>query len=433
MAYFKNYQEVKRYLFGLKYHGAKYGIERMAALSAALGYPEHEFPVIHVAGTNGKGSTCAMLEAVYRNCGLKTGLYSSPHLVYQGERIQVNRKLFSNEAIVAHTEQIKIIAEELARHDPDDHPSFFEFMTAMAFRHFAAEKVDIGIIETGLGGRLDATNVVDPELTVITSISLDHTELLGETIAAIATEKAGIIKPGKPVVIGCLPPAAEAVIQSVAQERQAPFYRIADHFGKDKEDWPSTNMAGACQRRNAAIALLVSRILSHKFSINDEQARQALQHVAWAARWDRHTVGDKTVILDNSHNPEGALVLQENLEELVAATGRKPIIVVGTMGVHRAAALMPVVCRYAREVILVRPTQQRATTFDDMKLSVPKEFKANVRWSTTEKLFPFAGCCSEGESGDVLVATGSIYLMGEIMEALYHDLPVGDRILQDTP
>ena len=249
MPLIRNYEEAKAYLYSLKHHGAKYGIDRMRLLGEKIGHPERRFPVIHVAGTNGKGSTCAMLEAIFRLNGYKTGLFTSPHLVFQGERIQVNRKILDPDSIVKYTLQLKSIADKLAARNAADHPSFFEFMTAMAFMRFAEEAVDIGIIETGLGGRLDATNIVRPEISVITSISLDHTELLGDDLPAIAREKAGIIKEGRPVVLGCLPKEAENTIREIASQRNAPVHSIAEQFGNTSLDYPLTNLHGDYQRR----------------------------------------------------------------------------------------------------------------------------------------------------------------------------------------
>ena len=159
-----DYNATRDYLYSLKSKGAKYGVDRMRLLVDAIGNPERAFPIIHVAGTNGKGSTCSMLEAIYRANGYTTGLYTSPHLVRQGERVQVNREILDEADIVAYTQRLKPIAARIGADDPDDHPSFFEFMTAMALLRFAERKVDLAFLETGLGGRLDATNVVAQEL-----------------------------------------------------------------------------------------------------------------------------------------------------------------------------------------------------------------------------------------------------------------------------
>ncbi|HEY1111082.1 MAG TPA: Mur ligase family protein, partial [Opitutaceae bacterium] len=202
-----DYPAVAEYLYALKARGGKFGIDRMTALARALGHPERQVPCVHVAGTNGKGSVSAMLEAILHAAGWRTGLYTSPHLVKLGERVQVDRRILTEQEIVDYVGELGPIAERLAAVDPDDHPSFFEFMTGMAFLQFARRKCDISVIEVGLGGRLDATNIVQPEVSVITSIGLDHCEFLGNELSQIASEKAGIIKSTAPVVIGRMPGA----------------------------------------------------------------------------------------------------------------------------------------------------------------------------------------------------------------------------------
>src|SRR5688572_6363029 len=191
------YAAATEYLFALKARGGKFGIDRMALFAAALGHPERAVPCVHVAGTNGKGSVAAMLDAILHSAGWRTGLYTSPHLVKLGERVQVERQILSEQEIDDYVRELKPLAEQTSAANPDDHPSFFEFMTAMAFLQFARRRCDISVIEVGLGGRLDATNIVTPEVTVITSIGVDHCEFLGHELEQIAREKAGIIKPGR--------------------------------------------------------------------------------------------------------------------------------------------------------------------------------------------------------------------------------------------
>ena len=175
---FINYESVRTWLYGLRNRGSSYGIDRMREFVEILGQPQSTFPCIHVAGTNGKGSVSAMLERIYRGSGLRVGLFTSPHLVHQGERIQVDRCRLSEDEILQYTNELLPHANQIAQRDPDNHPTFFEWMTAMAFVHFKRSKVDLAILETGLGGRLDSTNVVQPQASVITSIGLDHTCLL---------------------------------------------------------------------------------------------------------------------------------------------------------------------------------------------------------------------------------------------------------------
>jgi dihydrofolate synthase/folylpolyglutamate synthase len=425
------YAEVRAYLYGLKHRGALYGIDRMREFVARLGHPERAYPVIHVAGTNGKGSTCAMLESIFRKAGCRTGLFTSPHLVHQGERVQVNRTILSRGAIVGYARRLKAVAEKQAETDADWHPTFFEFMTAMAFLRFLEEKVDVGIIETGLGGRLDATNVVDPEISIITSISYDHTDILGDTLEAIAGEKAGIIKPGKPVVIGFLPAEAERVIEQVARKRRSPVHKVSDAFGPDEASLPMTSLPGEYQRRNAAAATVAARVLGRRFGITEEAIRAGLLDVNWAGRWERHSLVDRDIILDATHNPEGALHLERNLAQFVRERGYRPVILAGTLGRQRARSLIPAVCRYARELHLLVPRQPRACSFEILRREVPSTFRGSVFEASLGTLFPAPGVCTAAEPGQCLVATGSIYLIGEIMEALYHETPVGESALQD--
>lgn len=425
------YADVKEYLYSLRYRGASYGIDRMRHFSRALGLPDPSIPVIHVAGTNGKGSTCAMLEAIYRAAGLRTGMFTSPHLVFQGERVQVNRIPLGHEDVSRYTRRLRPVAEEIERQHPGDHPTFFEFMTGMAFLRFAEASVDVAILETGLGGRLDATNVVDPAVSVITSIGLDHIDILGDTLEAIAAEKAGIIKAGKPVVIGCLPDVAEAVIRRIAAERESPVFSVRERFGNETGLYPETNLCGGYQRINAAVALLVCEVLRERFPVEGTAVRDALRRVSWAGRWERHSLPDRTLILDATHNPEGVVGLEQNLRELIEHTGRKPLIIAGTLGHHRAKALMPAVARHASGIFLLKPSQPRACTAEELMSCLPPGMEVPVHKATVRELFPAPGVCVPGTPGGTVVATGSIYLIGEILEALYHEVPVGEHLLQD--
>ena len=398
-----DYSDILDYLYALKNKGSKYGIERMHLLVEALGHPEQKFPVIHVAGTNGKGSVCAMLEAIYRDNRYRVGLFSSPHLVHLGERVQVDRQILSKLEIVRYTEQLRTIAVELGKSDPNLYPTFFEFVAAIAFLKFARVSVDIACIETGLGGRLDATNVVDPELSIITTISLDHCDILGDTYAAIAGEKAGIIKPGKPVLIGKLPPEADALVRRVAKKRGCKLYSLVDRFS-DEADLPRTNLAGGFQRWNAGLAIYAIEILSKRFPV---QSTTALEQVEWAGRWQTLELDGRKLILDATHNPEGAAALKQNLSSFT----EQPIIIAGTLGEDRAQSLMAVVSQYARELYLVEPKQDRATPTAFLKSCLDRDA---IETDLTT-LFPKPGRCAVGKPGETILLTGSIYLIGEAM------------------
>jgi dihydrofolate synthase / folylpolyglutamate synthase len=426
-----DYAAVTEYLYALKAGGLKFGIDRMQRLSAALNHPERHYPVMHVAGTNGKGSVSAMIESILRAGGLRTGLYTSPHLVKLGERVQVNRELLSEREIVAYANELRPVAEEAARFAADEHATFFEFMTAMAFLQFQRRKVEVAVIETGMGGRLDATNVVQPEVSVITSIGLDHIAELGGSIDLIAREKAGIIKPGRPVVIGRMPAVAEAVIREVAATRGSPVVSVQEAYGEALTGYPLTNLEGDYQRWNAATATLAVRQLPASLRPSDEVISQALQSVDWPGRWQRLTVGGRRLILDASHNPEGAVMLEKNLVDLVATTGRQPYMVAGVLGEFRARALLEVLLRHAQAVSLVTPHQSRATTFDEMLALIPPDRHALVREDSLERIFPDANTCTLGEPGDTVVITGSIYLLGEVLERIEPRRGAREDKLQD--
>jgi dihydrofolate synthase / folylpolyglutamate synthase len=426
-----DYASVQEYLYSLKARGAKYGIDRMRLLVEALGHPERAVPVIHLAGTNGKGSTSAMLDAIFHAAGWRTGLYTSPHLVRLGERVQVNRALLTEAELVAYTRELRPVAEEISRFTPDDHPSFFEFMTAMALLQFQRQHCDIGIVEVGMGGRLDATNVVTPEVSVITSISLDHCEMLGDTVEKIAAEKAGIIKDGRPVVIGRLPEGAERIVRLIAAARGSRVWSVREEFGDDIAPYPTTNLEGDYQRWNAATATLVVRALGDRWKLTAEAVHRGLQQVNWPGRWQRARLGGRLIVYDASHNPEGAQVLDANLRRLVAETGRAPVVITGALGVARAQSLLETICRHAREVHLVVPHQNRACSFAELEALVPRTFAGRVMHATVEGLFPGPECCTVGAADDTLVVTGSIYLLGEILARVEPGRGAGEGRLQD--
>ena len=428
----KTYEEARDWLYSLKNRGSSYGLERMEHFAKALGNPQNAYPIIHVAGTNGKGSTAAMLEAIFRAHGFKTGLSTSPHLVRQGERIQVNRSILDESQILEYTRELVEEANVIAEMNPEMHPSFFEFMTAMAFRHFQRENVDIAIVEVGLGGRLDASNVVIPEVSVITSIGLDHCEILGDTLEAIAREKAGIIKGGLPTVIGHLPPEAESVIRSICQKRKSSLISVAEEFGNDVSTYPQTNLVGGCQRLNAATALAVARVLESRFNLDEEISVSTLKDVYWPGRWEERDLEHRKIIFDVTHNSDGAQWLEENLSQMTEKGIPKPDVIFGVMGDDRANLLVPLIARFAKSITFVVPQQARSSTFESLESFVPRSFSGSVVRGSVPELFPSRGECSLDVlgTGPILV-TGSIYLIGEIWERFMEDGPLGQGILQD--
>jgi dihydrofolate synthase/folylpolyglutamate synthase len=431
-ARFADYPAVTEYLYALKSAGVKFGIDRMAALSRELGHPERAYPVVHIAGTNGKGSVSAMVERIFRAGGYRTGLYTSPHLVKLGERVQVDRQLLTEEEIVAYVNELMPVAGRIGAAGADEHPSFFEFMTAMAFLQFARKQVDVAVVEVGLGGRLDATNVVQPDVTVITSIGFDHMEQLGDSLAKIGAEKAGIVKQGVPLVLGRVPAEAERVIRAIAVQRGAPVHSVRELYGENLAAYPTTNLEGDYQRWNAATATLTARLMREKFpALGDGVIARGLADVTWPGRWQRTQLGGRELILDASHNPEGAAVLDQNLHALVQRIGRKPVVVTGVLGEFRARALLEVICRYAREVHLVPPHQARACTYEELESFVSAEVRPLLHRTTLEQVFPAANRCAVGGPDDVVVVTGSIYLLGEVLTRIQPERGAGEGKLQD--
>ncbi len=421
----------------MKARGVSFGIDRMRAFAAALGNPERAVPLIHVAGTNGKGSVTAMLASIFRAAGKRAGMYTSPHLVRLGERVQVDDVPLGEAEIMAYVAELDPLVAKLETATPDEAPSFFEFMTAMAFLQFARRRCDVSVIEVGLGGRLDATNIITPEVSVITSIGLDHCEMLGDTLEKIAAEKAGIIKPGVPVVMGRLPAEAEAVVRAIAAERGARLHSVREIFGDDAANYPRAALEGDYQRFNAATATLVARALaeSGRFGLVEGHIARGLATVSWPGRWQRARLADgRLIVLDASHNPEGAEVLDVLLAKLVAETGRAPVVVTGVLGAARAKPLLETVGRHAKEIHLARPQQARASSFEELESLVPATFFERggrlVRGSV-ETLFPRPGECAAGAPDDVIVVTGSIYLLGEVLARLEPERGRGEQRLQD--
>ncbi len=415
-----NFKETRDYLFGLRNRGSKFGIDRMAKFVDAIGRPDRSYPIIHVAGTNGKGSVSAMLEAIFREAGYKTGLFVSPHLVHVGERVQINRNSISEKNFASLIGELDKIAKDISIKDEELHPTFFEFMVGLALVHYKNEDVDIAIIETGLGGRLDATNVVTPVVSVITSIGLDHIEILGDSYEKIAFEKAGIIKEGIPAVLGRMAKEASDTIREVALHQSAMVASVEDMFGRDLANYPKTVLHGSFQRTNAGTALTVVDLIKGSFPKLEAVARDALFKVDWPGRWQKITLPcGRNLILDATHNAEGSVFLEENLKELVTELGEKPRIVAGTLGEIRAKNLMPIVGEYARELYLLEPNQPRTASYEILRKYLPDNNELQIHDSEKQIVFPGLNECSIGVPGDTILVTGSIYLLGEILEILF--------------
>ena len=411
-----SYDEAIKFLYTLRWFGAKFGLTNTRKLAALAGNPQDELRFIHVAGTNGKGSTCSMLESIYRAAGLRVGLFTSPHLVAFCERIQVNRHLIPEEEVARLVEQIQ---PWLSQFPPEDHPTFFEVVTVMALLYFRSQKCDLVIWETGLGGRLDATNIVRPLASIITNIQYDHQKYLGETLANIASEKAGIIKPETPLITATEAADALDVIRHKANELRAPLTLVSPaHAHAPPLDHLTLPLLGEHQKMNAAVAVAVVRVLQAVIHCPEPAIRSGLLHVYWPGRLQLATLpSGQRVLLDGAHNLSG-------VESLVAALntyfpGTKPALILGILQdkdwTHMCQALAPL----ASAVFLVPVHSERTAEPHGLaevcRLANPQAMVAECA-SLTDALakaspFPF------------LTIAGSLYLIGEALELL-HLLPI---------
>ena len=351
-----------------------------------------------------------MLDSIYRANGYKVGLFSSPHLVDLGERVRVNGEILSHKKLLDHIQELKPLAEQIEEELPGMHPSFFEMITAVAFSEFSAEKVDLVVLETGLGGRLDSTNVVHPEISVITTISMDHSHILGDTIEKIAYEKAGIIKKGCPVLTGWLPSIANETVRKVALNKKAPFHTLAT-CSEDGE-LPRTNLIGLHQRRNAALAVKVTEMLAGKFPQDPKKSSQALFQVELQGRW-QVIQEEPMIILDACHNKEGAQALVWQLDNL--PSNKELIVWFGALGQDRAQEILPELANFANEIRLFQPNQPRASSFDEMEAILSPIFEGKVQSGESSCVPSYF---DELKLNQILLITGSIYLLGEVLETV---------------
>lgn len=397
----------------------------MRAALERSGNPHLRVPTIHVAGTNGKGSVCAMLDSALRAAGLRVGLYTSPHLCRVNERIRIAGADISDADLETR------LAAVLQR-EPD--LSFFEVLTLIAFEAFAEASLDVVILETGLGGRLDATNVVDkPLATAITGVALDHQQYLGDTLTAIAREKAGICKAGVPLLLGAMPAEAQAAITDYAHQVGSAEARVSNAQELREAAELPLSLAGAHQRRNAALALAVLNVvgpllLGHRWPMLSASATLGVGAAQWPGRMEKLQWRSRQIILDGAHNPDGASALRAAL----ADEGLSPqncVLLFGAMADKDWPALLDRLAPLASIRHYVPPSGRLATAPQDLSIRWPGHTHASVMDGLHAALQPLPG---EGPNPTVLIA-GSLYLVGECrarllspnLEAEHLDLSVG--------
>ncbi len=410
------YPEAIQFLYSLQVFGAQLGLERTRRLAEALGNPQDQLRFIHVAGTNGKGSVCAMLESVYRASGLRVGLYISPHLVSFRERVQVNRAMISEADVVRFVTELKGHIEA-ARFV--EHPTFFEVVTVLALRCFAEQKCDLVIWETGLGGRLDATNIVTPLASVITNVQFDHEKWLGGTLEEIAREKAGIIKPRVSVVTAA-EGAALDVIRKTAEIVRAPMHVVREPYARGE-----LGLRGEHQRWNAAVAVETVQVLQQTFPVSENVLEEGLKNVNWPARFQRIERKSQTIILDGAHNPAGAEALAATLR---AETENKPLtLILGMLEDKNWQTVCHTLAPLAIRIIPTRVPSERT--------ALPETLATCCRTQNPSALITTARGAAEALALAALdpfvVIAGSLYLVGEAMELLGLSASPGERGLNE--
>ncbi|MBL7994515.1 bifunctional folylpolyglutamate synthase/dihydrofolate synthase [bacterium] len=420
-----SFEATLKYLYDLQFFGMKLGLDNTLSLLNYLGNPHRSYPVIHVAGTNGKGSTCAMLDAIFRTAGYNTGLYTSPHLFHFSERIRIGGACISEADIVRLTNKMRIKIDELKC-------TFFEATTAMAFDYFRENRIDIGIIETGLGGRLDATNIVDPQLSVITNIDLEHTEHLGKTIESIAFEKAGIIKPNRPCLIGFVADKAKKVFDETTRSQDSPVYyldsaatisnirleidrshmdlNINMHDQSCLFEKLNVSLAGKHQLTNAALAVC-SSLIQKQFDIPEAAIRKGLENAAWPARLEI-IQKEPCIIADAAHNPAGMRVLAEAVQSMYKQHFNKLFLIIGMLEDKDHAEAVRMIAPYFTEIYAVTPKSERALQAEVLAENI-RQFNSQVEAAESFEN-AFLDIKSKMNSNDLLIITGSHFLLSEL-------------------
>jgi len=407
------------WLWSLERFGMKLGLENMTCLLEGLGHPEADLPAIHVAGSNGKGSVCAMLASVLRKTGLRVGLYTSPHLSRLNERVQINGQEIGDALLERWAEEVRSCAGRVI--PPDHQVTFFEATTALALTHFAAEDVDLAVVEVGMGGRLDATNLVKPIITVITRIALEHTQYLGGTLEAIAREKGGIIKPGVPLVSGVRPPEPRAALHAIAEQHDAPTWWIDEDFGSsggaswrgiDFDAWAPgwaldhlhCPLLGRHQLDNAAIAFAsLARLRETGWKVPEAVAREGFSQTQWPGRLEV-VRENPLLIIDGSHNPDGAVATAAALRDLGV---KRLTVVFACLGDKEVAGILEPFGDLATEVLITQVRDRRALPAEWLGEAARKLWPGCRIFEVAEEAFELAA-----RSGRPVLITGSLYLAG---------------------
>ena len=415
--------EALHYIHEVCWKGSVPGLERISALLDVMGHPERRCKFVHVTGTNGKGSTCAMIASILRKAGYKTGLYTSPYIVRFNERIQINGEQISDADICALTEYVKPFAESIF-----ERPTEFEMVTAIGFEYFARQNCDIVVCEVGMGGEFDATNVIlPPEAAVICNIGLDHTEVLGDTLEKIAATKAGIIKPGCDAVIYREQPSVEAVFEARCKALSVPLHKadfdslhpIAHSLEGQVFDWERFKslrlpLLGEHQLHNAAVALTTARVLQKRgWRITDDDIRAGIESVRWPGRFELMR-RDPLFIIDGGHNPQCIEALVRNIQDYLS--GRTLTVLTGVLGDKDFHCMYRDVAQYAGEFITITPANPRALPAEQLA-----EYLRQFGKPVTPCMSAYDGvklALEHAGKDGVVLCYGSLYMIGDIDAAL---------------
>ena len=414
------YDEALEYIHGISWSFCKPGLERISELCERLGHPERRLKFIHVAGTNGKGSTSSMLDSVLRCAGYKVGLYTSPYIYRFNERMRVNGESISDEALARITETVRPIADSMA-----DKPTEFELITAIAFLYFLEEACDVVVLEAGMGGRLDSTNVIrEPLLSIITGIALDHTAFLGDTVEKIAAEKAGIIKDLAPVLFGGEDGDAEAVIRDTAERLGSPYARVlhgeleithADLFGTHfsyRGEKYALSLLGLYQPKNAATVIEAVELLRKRgLEISDAVLHEGLRGARWRGRFEI-IMREPTVIFDGAHNPEGIASAVESIKHYLGE--ERVYVFSGVLRDKDYSYIASRISEVASRAYTITPDNPRALTAEEYAGELQRCGVEALHYSGIGEALA-AAIADAKKDGRVLVCLGSLYTYVDVM------------------
>jgi dihydrofolate synthase/folylpolyglutamate synthase len=426
----ETYKETVNYLYNLQRQGIKLGLENIKKITGILGEPHRAFRSIHIAGTNGKGSTATMIASILRDNGLKVGLFTSPHLVSFTERIRINALPIPEHEVIRLTSFIRD-----AISDSHIKPTFFEFVTAMAFYYFASKNVDWAVIEVGMGGRFDATNILQPEVSIITNIALEHREFLGQTLSEIAFEKAGIIKDRVPVITATQYHEALDVIEKIAKEKFSELHLYGRDFeskltfmddrhiefnyisSSSKREGLRIPLSGRYQIYNAALAIRTCEILSQRgLHVSKDAIYSGISNLNLEGRleWVSHT---PPIVIDSAHNPDAAASLADAIREIFKE--KKIILIIGIMRDKEIEEILKPLIKISHKIIFTRPKGERAASPLILKKcikNIMKNKNPEAIFTTNTVVEAIRLAKTLYRKDHVILVTGSFYTTGEVKE-----------------